>query len=221
MCSQYKVTDSSLYDKSATFVVVPHIPGGMATPDQLRNIAALAEKYNGILKVANSSIKIIGLSVTNREVILNELDLLGLAHCNSILAFAVCLGKTYCRKAQQDSQALGLLLGRKLQDIATPRKVKIGISGCHNCCTDIFVKDIGMFGTAQGYTLVAGGNSGRRPRAGRILASGIVPEDVSSIIMKIFMYYQQCANEKERIGDMLDRVGWDDCIDSTIPIQYR
>lgn len=44
---------------------------------------------------------------------------------------------------------------------------------------------------------------------------------VNSIVVKIFMYYQQYANEKERIGDMLDRVGWDDCIDSTIPAQYR
>ncbi|VBB05729.1 Hypothetical protein LUCI_0940 [Lucifera butyrica] len=196
-----------------TFSFTPHIPGGLTTPEQLRQIAAAAEKYGTTLKFTSNGITLMGLALADREAVAAELGSVPESFtAKAVRGITVCTGKPNCPRAQQDSTALGLLLDRKFFGRNTPGKVRIGISACPNCCAEVFVKDIGLFGTAQGFTVVAGGNSGRQARAGRIIASGVPAERIPSVIRLLLDYYRQYAKDKERLGDTLDRAGWDELI---------
>jgi NAD(P)H-nitrite reductase large subunit len=197
--------------KRVKFPVSPHIPGGLASPEQLRQIAAVADKYGGTIKIIGGGITIMGLSLADGEAALAELGVNGESFiAQALRSVAICPGKPHCPMARQDSAALGLELDRLYHGRQTPGKVRLGVSGCPNCCAEVFVKDIGLFATAEGYTLIVGGNAGRQARVGRILAEGLPGERVPAVVGAILDYYCRHGKAKERLGDTLDRVGWEE-----------
>lgn len=197
--------------KRVKFPVSPHIPGGLASPDQLRQLAAVADKYGGTVKIIGGGITIMGLSLADGEAALAELGVQGESFiAQAVRSVAICPGKPHCPMARQDSSALGLELDRLYYGRATPGKVRLGVSGCPNCCAEIFVKDIGLFATAEGYTLVVGGNAGRQARVGRVIAEGLPADRVPAVVGAILDYYSRHGKAKERLGDTLDRVGWEE-----------
>lgn len=211
-----------LLNKRIKFPVTPHFPGGVVTPEQLRHIAAVAEKYNGTIEISGGGITLMGLNLADGEAALTELGVSPESFiAKSVRAVSMCPGKPHCPMAQQDSTALGLALDREFFGQATPAKVRMGVSGCPNCCAEVFVRDIGMFGTAQGFTLVAGGNAGRHAQIGRMIAVDVPSDRMTGIIDSILTYYRQHSKDKERLGDVMNRTGWDEFIAATIPEQYR
>jgi len=160
-------------NKRVKFPVTPHIPGGLVTPETLRRIASAAEKYGGTLKIIGSGITIMGLNLADGEAVLAELGVSPESFIGkSVRSVAICPGKPHCPMAQQDSAALGLLLDKEFFGQGTPAKVRLGVSGCPNCCAESFVKDIGMFATAQGFTLAAGATPDVRPGLAGLLPAG-------------------------------------------------
>lgn len=217
-----KIAGIPFLNKRVKFPVTPHIPGGMATPEQLRRIAAVAEKYGGTLKLVGSGITIMGLSLADGEAALAELGVAPESFiAKSVRAVALCPGKPHCPMAQQDSTDLGLLLDKEFFGQQTPAKVRIGVSGCPNCCAEVFVKDIGMYGTDQGFTLAVGGNAGRKARVGRVVAERLPQEAVASVVESILGYYRLHGREKERLGDTLDRTGREEFIGTVVPARFR
>ncbi len=209
-------------NKRVRFPVTPHFPGGLVTPDQLRQLAAVAEKYGGALKIIGGGITIMGLCLADGEKALAELGIAPESFvAKAVRTVAMCPGKPHCPMAQQDSTALGLALDKEFFGRAAPAKVRLGVSGCPNCCAEVFVKDIGLFGTAKGFTLAVGGNAGRKARVGRIVAVDVPPDGVQGIVEAALAYYRQRGADKERLGDTLDRTGWDDFLAAVVPEGYR
>lgn len=199
-----------ILNKRVKFPVTPHIPGGLVTPELLHSIAEAAQSYGGTLKIAGNSITIMGLNLADGEKVLAALGCKG----ESFIAKAVrgvtfCPGKPNCPMAQQDSTALGLALDEEFFGQEMPGKVRIGVSGCPNCCAEVFVKDIGMYGTAKGYQLVIGGNSGRNAQIAKVIAENLPAEKIPSAVRLILDYYRQKGKNKERLGQTLERLGWD------------
>ncbi|MEG6584337.1 nitrite reductase [Dendrosporobacter sp. 1207_IL3150] len=209
-------------NKRIKFPVSPHIPGGFTNPDQLRKIAEIADKYGGTLKIMGNGITIMGLSLADGEKALAELGTkLESFISKSVRAVITCPSKPHCPMAQQDSSALGLALDSEFFGQEVPGKLRIGVSGCPNCCAEVMVKDIGMFATAKGYTLAVGGNSGRHAQVARIIAENMPSEEISPAIRSILAYYQKYGQPKERLGQVIDRLGWDNFVNQTIPAGYR
>ncbi|WP_371364768.1 Nitrite reductase [NAD(P)H] [Sporomusa rhizae] len=191
--------------------LVPHLPGGFVSPALLHQLANIAEQYGGTIKVAGNSLIILGLSPSDRTQALHELGLETQSlSAKAIRSVAVCAGKPHCLRAIQDSTALGLLLEDKFYGTDLPGKLRIGVSGCPNCCSETFVKDIGLYGVAGGYTVVVGGNSGRKAKAGQILTAKVADDDVVPLLEKIIRYYQTQGHPGERLGQMIDRLGFED-----------
>lgn len=209
-------------NKRVKFPVTPHIAAGLTSPDELRRIAAVAEKYGGTLKLAGGSIIILGLSLADGEKAITELG----AKPESFIAktvrgVAVCAGKPHCPMAQQDSTALGLALDGEHFGQPVPGKLRMGVSGCPNCCAEVLVKDIGLFGTAKGFTLAVGGSAGRSARVARTVAAGLPVIEVPAVLRAVLAFYRDHGKDKERIGDTLDRIGWDTFVAEAIPAEYR
>lgn len=211
-----------IINKRVKFPVTPHIPGGLTTPEQLRQLADIAETYHGQLKITGNSITIMGLSLADGEKAIKEMN----CQPESFIAQAVrgttfCAGKPDCPMAQQDSTQLGLALDKEFFGQELPGKLRIGVSGCPNCCAEVAVKDIGMYGTAQGYIVLVGGSSGRQARVARQVAKGVPAEAIAPLIRAILAYHREHGQKKERLGAMLERTGWEAFVATVIPEAYR
>ncbi len=208
-------------NKKIKFPVTPHIPGGLTTAHQLRQIADIADQYGASLKIVGSGITIMGLSLADGEKAITELGCKGESFiAKAVRAISFCPGKPSCPRALQDSTPLGLTLDEEFFGLEVPGKLRIGVSGCPNCCVEPLVKDIGMYGTAKGYTLAVGGSSGLKAQIAKVVAEKVPAEEIPAIIRSILAYYRAHGKSKERLGETINRLGWAEFMEETIPSEY-
>ncbi|HEY3422873.1 MAG TPA: NAD(P)/FAD-dependent oxidoreductase [Methanocellaceae archaeon] len=145
-----------------TYSVSPHIAGGFCTPELLRKIADIAEKYGAkYVKLTGSQrIALMGVHEDDIDHIWAETGDSKKAIGPSMRSIKVCPGTLMCKRAVQDSTGLGLALDRAYYGQPAPAKFKMGVSGCPNCCSDSWMKDVGFFGSAKGFKVTVG--EGRR-----------------------------------------------------------
>lgn len=85
----------------------------------------------------------------------------------------------------------------------------MAVSGCHLSCAESWVRDIGLIGKKDGWTLTIGGNVGAHPRIGDVLLEGLDDQGAMDAIDKVVAHYQENAKPGERLGKMIDRLGLD------------
>ena len=193
-----------------TYAIAPHIPCGVVTPELLRRIADTAEKYNAkIIKITGATrIALIGLEEKNIDSAWLDLGLdKGAAVGLCVRSIRTCPGVSFCKLGKQDSLSIGMELDKKYHGFELPGKFKMAVSGCHLSCAESWVRDIGLIGKKDGWTLTIGGNIGVTPRIGNELADGL--DDMASLtaVDKVVTYYKQYAQKGERLGKMIDRLG--------------
>ena len=195
-----------------TFGVVTRIPTGMVTPDMLETIAAVARNYNvPMIKLTSGQrFMLIGIPAQDLEPMYRDLGLLAEKETAPCVRYVqACLGTEMCRYGVQDSMALGRELEQRYHGLSSPAKLKFGVSGCLRCCSESYIRDIGIIGTATGWTVVFGGNGGRRPVIGRVVARDLLTDNVLDLVRRFIEYYQQYAQPKERTARFLERIGFE------------
>lgn len=195
-----------------TFGMVTRIPDGVVTPEMLETIAAVARKYNVPLVKLTSGQRfmLIGIPAQDLPPVSRDLGALAEEETAPCVRYVQgCLGTDWCRYGVQDSMALARELERTCHGMAVPAKLKFGVSGCLRCCSESYIRDIGIIGTVTGWTVVFGGNSGRRPSVGKIVARDLSTGDALDLATRLIEYYQQHAREKERTARFLERIGFD------------
>ncbi|MCW2277849.1 DUF1858 domain-containing protein [Heliophilum fasciatum] len=199
-----------IHNGKKTYAITPHIPGGFIQPDMLDKFAYVARKYNGILKLTSAQrIMITGLQAEDIEQIWNDLGMepaLGFANC--VRSVKICPGIVFCKRGKQNSIKLGLELDRRYIKKEMPSRMKLGVSGCPNSCGESVVKDIGVIGTDEGWDIYVGGSAGSHPRIANKLITGLSYDDALRMIDIIIRYYQKNA-DIERIGQFIERIGFD------------
>lgn len=196
-----------------TYAIVPHIPLGVVTPEQLKKIAELAEKYEALtLKITSAQrIAIVGLKEEHIDEIWQDLGISpGAAVGLCIRSIKACPGITFCRLAKQDSLALGAELDRLYHGRKLPWKFKMGVSGCVNQCAENCIKDLGFIGKSNGWTVTVGGNGGSKPRLAYELVSGLSYNAALELAERIIVYFEENAQKIERMGKLIERVGFED-----------
>ncbi|MEF9991739.1 MAG: NAD(P)/FAD-dependent oxidoreductase [Romboutsia sp.] len=196
-----------------TYAIAPHIPAGLITSDQLRNLADVADKYNAsaIKITAAQRIAIVGLKEEDIDSAWEDLGMKpGAAIGLCVRSIKTCPGTVFCKKAFRDSVSLGLKLDDRYHGMNMPNKLKIGVSGCPNSCSDNHTRDIGLMGTPKGWTVFVGGKGGTIPRLGDRLAMNISDEKILDLVDDVVKVYSSSATSKERLGAYIDRVGFDE-----------
>lgn len=195
-----------------TYAIAPHLPCGLVTPAILRKLADAAEKYQLALKLTSAErIALIGIKEADVDKIWAELDMEhGQVVGICVRSIKACPGTSYCKRGQQDSLGLGLMLDSKYHGLQLPGKMKMGVSGCPNQCGETNFKDIGLVGTPKGWRVYVGGNGGTSARIGQLLAQDLDADAALALVEKVLDYYRATAKPKERLGKTLDRVGLDD-----------
>jgi NAD(P)H-nitrite reductase large subunit len=193
-----------------TYAIAPHIPCGVVTPQLLRNLADVAEKYNvQAMKITGATrIALIGFKEEQIDAVWQDLGMQpGAAVGLCVRSIRACPGNTYCRIGKQDALGMGMRLDKAYHGVNLPNKLKMAVSGCHLNCAESWVRDIGLVGKPEGWMLTIGGNVGPTPRIGRVLVAGLDDDQAVEAIAKIVAYYEQEADKGERLGKMLERVG--------------
>ena len=148
--------------KDGTFSVVPRMRGGVTTPDELRRIADVADKYKvAMVKVTGSQrIDLLGIKKADLPKVWADLGMpSGQAYTKGVRMVKTCVGTEFCRFGVQDSTRAGIELERRLENLFTPHKFKMGVVGCPRNCAEATVKDLGL-GRA-GWKLAGGGGRSR------------------------------------------------------------
>lgn len=193
-----------------TYAIAPHIPCGMLTPELLRRVADVAEKYQvKAVKITGATrLAIIGLKEQDIDGVWQDLKLdKGAAVGLCIRSIRACPGNTYCKLGQQDALGVGLKMDAAYHGKQLPGKFKMAVSGCHLSCAESWVRDIGLIGHKDGWALVIGGNVGANPRIAQEVADKLTDEGAMAAIEKVIAFYTKDAQKGERLGKMIDRIG--------------
>ena len=195
-----------------TYAIAPHIPCGVVTPDLLRKIADVAETYQAqAIKITGATrIAIVGLKEEDIDRAWEDLSMTpGAAVGLCVRSIRSCPGSTFCKLGQQDALAVGMKLDEIYHGMELPGKLKMAVSGCNLNCAESWVRDVGLIGKKEGWTIVIGGNVGPKPRIGTELIEGLDDDVALAAVKKIVDHYRSAAKKGERLGKMIDRVGID------------
>ncbi len=196
-----------------TYAVAPHIPCGVVSPENLRKIADVAEKYNcAALKLTGAArIAMVGLKEEDVDAVWADLGMNpGAAVGLCVRSVKACPGTTFCKRGQQDSLTLGMTLDEKYHGLSLPGKMKMGVSGCPNQCAETGFKDVGLTGTPKGWRVLVGGCGGASPRIAERIAEGLDDDEALTMIDRVVEYFKANAKPHERLGKLIDRLGLDD-----------
>jgi nitrite reductase (NADH) large subunit len=198
--------------RDGTFSVVPRIRGGVVTPDQLRRIADVAERYEvPMVKITGGQrIDLLGVHKRDLPEVWRELDMpSGHAYAKAIRTVKTCVGSDFCRYGLGDSIRLGIELEEAWEGLYTPHKVKSAVSGCPRNCAEATVKDIGCVAVEGGWQVRVGGAAGGNVREGDVLATVGTADEAKRVATAFLQYYRENADYRERTYDFIPRVGLD------------
>ncbi|OQY18243.1 MAG: sulfite reductase [Desulfobacteraceae bacterium 4572_35.1] len=195
-----------------SYAVTPHIPAGLTSPEQLRKIAAVAEKFNAqAIKLTSAQrIALVGIKEDELDAIWDDLDEpKGAAIGMCIRSIKICPGTTFCKRGQQDSVAVGLELDKRYHGMQLPWKFKMGVSGCANDCSETCIKDVGLIGTPKGWKLMVGGNGGAGARLSQTLAKDLNDDQAKALIDHVIQWFVK-NDKKGRLGKFIAKMGFEE-----------
>lgn len=199
--------------KDGTFSVVPRMWGGLTTPNELRAIADVADRFKiPTVKVTGGQrIDLLGVKKEDLPAVWAELNRAGLvsghAYAKGLRTVKTCVGKEWCRFGTQDSTGLGVKLERLLCGSWTPAKVKLAVSGCPRNCAEATVKDIGVVCVDSGYDIHVAGAAGLHVRATDLLGHVETEEETLEYVAAVLQLYREEAAYLDRLYKWVEKAG--------------
>lgn len=196
--------------KDGTFSVVPRMRGGITSPDELRRIADVADKYKvPMVKVTGSQrLDLLGVKKADLPNVWRDLGMpSGQAYSKGVRMVKTCVGTEFCRFGVQDSTNTGIELERRLENLFTPHKFKMGVVGCPRNCAEATVKDLGFVGQDGSWQVVVGGAAGKSVRKADLLVTVETTAQALEAGELFFQYYRENGNYLERSYDFVERLG--------------
>ncbi|MGK2957668.1 MAG: nitrite reductase large subunit NirB [Acidimicrobiales bacterium] len=189
--------------KDGTYSVVPRVPGGEITPDQLIAIGQVAKDFGLYTKITGGQrIDLFGARVDELPHIWKRLIDAGMesghAYGKALRTVKSCVGLTWCRYGQQDSTTLAIDLELRYRGLRSPHKLKSAVSGCTRECAEAQSKDFGIIATERGWNLYVCGNGGIKPQHAVLLAEDLDTETLIRFIDRFLMFYIRTADRLER-----------------------
>jgi len=198
--------------KDGTYSVIPRMYGGVTTPDQLRKIADVADKYAvPMVKVTGGQrIDLLGVKKEDLTSMWADLDMpSGYAYAKGLRTVKTCVGSEFCRFGTQDSTKLGIDIEKAFDYMWAPHKVKFAVSGCPRNCAESGIKDVGIIGVDSGWELYVGGNGGIKTEVAQFLCKVKTAEEVIEYSGAFIQIYREEARYLDRTVHWIHRVGLD------------
>jgi nitrite reductase (NADH) large subunit len=196
--------------KDGTYSVIPRMYGGVTTPNQLRKIADVADKYAvPMVKVTGGQrIDLLGVKKEDLTSMWADLDMpSGYAYGKSIRTVKTCVGSEFCRFGTQNSTQMGIDIEKAFDHMWAPHKVKFAVSGCPRNCAEAGIKDVGIIGVDSGWEIYVAGNGGIKTEAAQFMCKVKTAEDVLEYSGAFIQIYREEARYLDRTVHWVERVG--------------
>ena len=199
--------------KDGTYSVVPRIWGGLTTPQELKDIADIAVKYDvpTVKFTGGQRLDMLGVKKEQLEPMWKDLNdcgfVSGQAYAKGLRTVKTCVGNTYCRFGTQDSMNMGVLLEKITWGSWTPHKYKLAVSGCPRNCAEATIKDFGIVGVDSGWEIHIAGNGGIKVRVTDLLCKVETDEELIEYTKAFMQFYREDAYYLERTAHWVERVG--------------
>lgn len=195
--------------KNGSYSVVPRVPGGDITPEQLILIGEIARDFDLYTKITGGQrIDMFGARVEQLPEIWRRLVEGGMesgqAYGKSLRTVKSCVGSDWCRYGQQDSVQMAINLELRYRGLRSPHKLKMGVSGCARECAEARGKDVGVIATETGWNLYVCGNGGMTPKHAQLLAGDLDDETLIRYIDRFLMFYIRTADRLQRTAPWLE-----------------
>lgn len=197
--------------RNGTYSVVPRVPAGEITPDQLMAMGAVAKKYALYTKITGGQrIDLFGARLEDLPSIWEELIAHGFesghAYGKAMRTVKSCVGSTWCRFGVQDSTAFAIRIENRYKGIRAPHKLKGGVSGCVRECAEARGKDFGVIATEKGWNVYVGGNGGTSPRHAELLVADVDEETAVRYLDRFIMFYIRTADRLTRTSVWIEKM---------------
>jgi nitrite reductase (NADH) large subunit len=198
--------------KDGSYSVVPRMPAGEVTPDQLIEIGQIAKDFGLYTKITGGQrIDLFGARVDQLPLIWQRLVDVGMesghAYGKSLRTVKSCVGQTWCRYGVQDSTSLAVQLELRYRGLRAPHKIKLGVSGCARECAEARSKDVGVIATENGWNVYVGGNGGFTPRHADLFLTDVDTDIAVKLIDRFLMFYVFTAERLQRTAPWVEAVG--------------
>jgi len=183
------------------------------TPEELRAIAEVAEKYQvPTVKITGGQrIDLLGVKKEDLPAMWADLNAAGFvsghAYGKALRTVKTCVGSEWCRFGTQDSTGLGIQLEKITWGSWMPHKFKMAVSGCPRNCAEATIKDFGVVCVDSGYELHIGGNGGVKVRATDLLTKVTTPEEVIEYCCAFIQLYREEGWYLERTAPWVEDEG--------------
>ncbi len=189
--------------RDGTYSVVPRVPGGEITPDQLIALGTIAKEFGLYTKITGGQrIDLFGARVDELPEIWRRLVDVGMesghAYGKALRTVKSCVGKTWCRFGVQDSTTLAIDIELRYRGLRAPHKIKAAVSGCSRECAEAQGKDFGVIATERGWNVYVCGNGGMKPQHAVLLAADLDRDRVFRYLDRFLMFYIRTADRLER-----------------------
>jgi nitrite reductase (NADH) large subunit len=201
--------------KDGTFSVVPRMWGGLTTPNELRAIADVADKFKiPTVKVTGGQrIDLLGVKKEDLPAVWADLNGAGMvsghAYAKGLRTVKTCVGKEWCRFGTQDSTGLGVRIEKFMWGSWTPAKVKLAVSGCPRNCAEATCKDVGVICVDSGFDIHFAGAAGLDIKGTEVLGHVGTEDEAVEVIAALVQLYREQGRYLERIYKWAKRVGLD------------
>jgi len=197
--------------RDGTYSVIPRVPGGEITPEQLITLGEVARDFGLYSKITGGQrIDLLGARVHQLPAIWSRLVDAGFesghAYGKALRTVKSCVGTNWCRYGVQDSTALAIQMELRYRGLRSPHKIKSAVSGCSRECAEAQGKDFGVIATEKGWNLYVCGNGGTRPQHAVLLASDLDTETLIRTIDRFLMFYIRTAGRLERTAGWLNKL---------------
>jgi sulfite reductase (ferredoxin) len=202
-------------------VFVPLIAGDL-TSDVARLIVAAARHANAeaLILGTRQNIAIVDVPAQNVSALQRELAEIGLAPegWNGPRDIVACPGSAQCRKAYLETRNFARELAEALDASSAPawaKRLRIGLSGCPNACTQPHIQELGFRGQVgvvngkkrQGFDFLLGGQLLGGTRIGEQVARYLSADDVIAVSVATVELFAEQGSERESFRELIARAG--------------
>ena len=198
--------------RDGTYSVVPRVPGGEITPDQLIALGTVAKRYGLYTKITGAQrVDLFGARVEQLPAHLARADRRRL-RVGPRLRQGAAHGEVVRRRDLVPLRRAGL--GRRwpsrsrtaTRGCARPHKLKSAVSGCARECAEAQGKDFGIIATEKGYNLYLCGNGGMKPQHAQLFATDLDEATLIRYLDRFLMFYIRTADRLQRTAIWLNNL---------------
>lgn len=130
----------------------------------------------------------------------------------TVRAIVTCKG-TVCKHGIIDTRKIGELFEEKFLGRKVPSKFKIGVFGCINSYGKAQSNDFGIVPIVNSeskeveFLVFIGGRAGRKARKAEPMKRRFKEEELLKLLECTIDYYNELAGEKERLAEIIEKIG--------------